>query len=79
MIADIVKDMEGKGAEADVDIVKEADAGKDIVSLEAEGEDAPVIKIVEVKPLVHKERRIVTRKRQYLARSSGWKSRTMKE
>lgn len=45
---DIVKDMESKGAESDVDIVKEMDAGKDIMALESEGEDAPVIKIVNL-------------------------------
>lgn len=45
---DIVKDMEDKGAEAHVDIVKEADAGKDITTLEAEGGDAPIIKIVNL-------------------------------
>lgn len=45
----IVKDMEEKGAEAsNVDIVGGADAGKDIVSLEATGEDAPIIKIVNL-------------------------------
>ncbi|MDD5687109.1 MAG: type IV-A pilus assembly ATPase PilB [Elusimicrobia bacterium] len=45
---DIVKDMEVQGVDANVDIVKEVDAGKDITSLEAEGEDAPVIKIVNL-------------------------------
>ncbi|MBN1383472.1 MAG: type IV-A pilus assembly ATPase PilB [Elusimicrobia bacterium] len=45
---DIVKDMEGNGVDANVDVVKESDSGKDIVSLEAEGEDAPIIKIVNL-------------------------------
>ncbi|MEW6557571.1 MAG: type IV-A pilus assembly ATPase PilB [Elusimicrobiota bacterium] len=44
----LVKDMEQKGAETNVDVVKEVDTGKDIVSLEAEGEDAPIIKIVNL-------------------------------
>ncbi|OGS45658.1 MAG: type II secretion system protein GspE [Elusimicrobia bacterium RIFOXYD2_FULL_34_15] len=45
---DIVKDMESKGADSDVDVVKEMDGGKDITTLESEGEDAPVIKIVNL-------------------------------
>ncbi|MFH1541364.1 MAG: type IV-A pilus assembly ATPase PilB [Elusimicrobiota bacterium] len=44
----IVKDMEEKGANTNVDIVEGPDIGKDIVSLEAAGEDAPVIKIVNL-------------------------------
>jgi len=44
----LVKDMEAGGAEASVDVVKEVDAGKDITSLEAAGEDAPIIKIVNL-------------------------------
>ncbi|MFA5779034.1 MAG: type IV-A pilus assembly ATPase PilB [Elusimicrobiota bacterium] len=44
----IVKDMEVGGAEASVDVVKEVDTGKDIVSLEAAGEDAPIVKIVNL-------------------------------
>ncbi|MDO8733992.1 MAG: ATPase, T2SS/T4P/T4SS family, partial [Elusimicrobiota bacterium] len=44
----LVKDMEAGGAEASVDVVTAADAGKDIVSLEAAGEDAPIVKIVNL-------------------------------
>ncbi|MFH0948069.1 MAG: type IV-A pilus assembly ATPase PilB [Elusimicrobiota bacterium] len=46
---DIVKGMEEEGIELEhVAVVKETDAGKDIVSLEAQGEDAPIIKIVNL-------------------------------
>ncbi|MBI5573589.1 MAG: type IV-A pilus assembly ATPase PilB [Elusimicrobia bacterium] len=44
----LVKDMEVVGADANVDVVKESDTGKDIVSLEAAGEDAPIVKIVNL-------------------------------
>lgn len=45
IIEDMAKKTEGT---VDVDIVKEEDTGKDIVELQAAGEDAPVIKIVNL-------------------------------
>lgn len=46
-IEDLVKTME-EGEEEDVEVVKEKDRGEDISILAAEGEDAPVIKIVNL-------------------------------
>jgi len=46
---DILKEIDApEGADEEVEVVKEEDAGKDIIALEAEGEDAPVIKIANL-------------------------------
>ncbi|MEA2081167.1 MAG: type IV-A pilus assembly ATPase PilB [Elusimicrobiota bacterium] len=48
-MADILKEIDApEGSEDDVELVKEEDAGSDIIALEAQGEDAPVIKIVNL-------------------------------
>ncbi|MCD6311205.1 MAG: type IV-A pilus assembly ATPase PilB [Elusimicrobia bacterium] len=48
-MADILKEIDApEGAEDDVELVKEEDTGSDIIALEAQGEDAPVIKIVNL-------------------------------
>ena len=49
-MADILKEMDGPsdGSGDDVELVKEEDTGSDIIALEAQGEDAPVIKIVNL-------------------------------
>ncbi|MDO9514112.1 MAG: type IV-A pilus assembly ATPase PilB [Elusimicrobiota bacterium] len=48
-MADILKEMDApEGSEDDVELVKDQDTGSDIIALEAQGEDAPVIKIVNL-------------------------------
>ncbi len=48
-MADILKEIDApEGTEDDVELVKEEDTGSDIIALEAQGEDAPVIKIVNL-------------------------------
>ena len=48
-IDDAVKELEGHGAKDDLEIMKAADGGKDILTLGAEGEDAaPIIRIVNL-------------------------------
>jgi type IV pilus assembly protein PilB len=43
---DVLKELETLEAEDDLELVKEKDAGSDIVALEQQGEEAPVIKLV---------------------------------
>jgi len=48
-INDAVQELELRGAKDDVEILKDRDAGKDIIALEAEGEAAaPIVKIVNL-------------------------------
>ncbi|MBA3065342.1 type IV-A pilus assembly ATPase PilB [bacterium] len=48
-MADILKEIDSPGgSDEDVELVKDEDAGSDIIALEAQGEDAPVIKIVNL-------------------------------
>ncbi|MBU2567915.1 MAG: type IV-A pilus assembly ATPase PilB [Elusimicrobia bacterium] len=45
-IEDVLRDIEMTPEAADLELVKESDAGTDIVTLEQQGEEAPVIKLV---------------------------------
>jgi len=45
-IEDVLKDIENQTEETDLELVKEKEAGADISSLEMQGEEAPVIKLV---------------------------------
>ena len=48
-MADILREIDQPGGiDEDVELVKEEDRGSDIIALEAQGEDAPVIKIVNL-------------------------------
>ncbi|OQA90114.1 MAG: Type II secretion system protein E [Elusimicrobia bacterium ADurb.Bin231] len=47
-IDDVVKELEHKGGKDDLEVVKEQDSGKDIIALEADGSDAPIVKIVNL-------------------------------
>ncbi|MFA5858965.1 MAG: type IV-A pilus assembly ATPase PilB [Elusimicrobiota bacterium] len=47
-IEEIIKNIEDTGGTSDLEVVQEADSGKDIISLEATGEDAPAVKFVNL-------------------------------